>query len=526
VLFKKFNCYKSVILFLFLVVSLSSMSQSRQINDFYRFIDSADVYVSENPYKAQSYLDSITEPISSKVKGRLAEYYQLKGLVNDELNEEAKKFQNFILALKYAKLEENYAIAGMSSLELFYNTLIIKNDTTAFEYLEEAKTYFTLDNNTNGLAEVMQMPAYVELYHKNYDKSNLLVLEHLEDYKNINDDGYYYMYALFMLSSNYTHLYDLQNAHKYLYLLKGLKSDKTISPSLHASHLVTVYNDLANEHLKKKASDSSLVYLLEASKLGKYMNYADKENHYNFYINYYESVADVENKKNYIDSLNYLHKQKLEKTIDASIQINEELLKSENQLSVETEKSKINRYYILALIIALIILFVLFTIRNKIFEKKIKKFNSRDKEYSYLQSNHEKLKLKISGLESYMNDVKKEIKDIAIISDTAEQKNQIKNLYKNIHHNSSIILNKEEKHLELINALNVSFFNKINSKHPELNHSEVIICYYILTGFKNKEIAAFLNTSERAVESKRYRISKKLNLKEKGITLVDYLQDV
>lgn len=508
------------------MMSLSSVCQSRQINNFYRFIDSADIYVSEDPYKAESYLDSITEPIASKVKGKLAEYYQLKGLVNDELNEEAKEFQNFILALKYAKLEENYAIAGMSSLELFYNTFIIKNDTTAFKYLEEAKTYFTLDNNTNGLAEVMQMPAYVELYKKNYRKSNLLVLEYLDDYEKIKDDSYYYMYALFMLSSNYTHLYDLNNAHKYLNLLKGLKSDKTISPSLHASHLVTLYNDLANEHLKMKAIDSSLVYLLKASELGEYMNNADKENHYNFYINYHESVSDVENKKVYIDSLKYLHKQKLKKTLDASIQINEELLKSENQLEIATQNKTINRYLILGLIGVLLIISAFIIMRNKTNKKKFKSFSKQDKEFSYLQTHHEKLKVKVRGLEDYLTDVKKEVKQIAAISDIAEQRNEIRKLYKNIQLNSSTLLDKGESHLELINELNVGFFNKINTMHSDLNHSEVIICYYIFTGFKNKEIAAFLNSSERAVESKRYRISKKMSLQEKGITLVDYLQEV
>lgn len=85
------------------------------------------------------------------------------------------------------------------------------------------------------------------------------------------------------------------------------------------------------------------------------------------------------------------------------------------------------------------------------------------------------------------------------------------------------MLNKSENHLELINELNVAFFNKMSSKHPELTSSDLIICYYIHTGFKNKEISVFLNTTERSIESKRYRIGKKLQLKDKGVSLLDYL---
>ena len=508
------------------MMSLSSVCQSRQINNFYRFIDSADIYVLEKPIKAQKYLDSIPEPISSSVEGKLAKYYQIKALISDQRNEEARKIHYFMLALKNAKQEENYTIAGMSSLELFYNTLITKNDTTAYKYLEDAKTYYTLDNNTNGLAEVMQMPAYVELYKTNYKKSNQLVLEHLEDYKNIKDDQYYYMYALFMLSNNYTHLYDIKNAHKYLNQLEALKSDTTISQSLHASHLVSAYNCLAEEHLKMKKKDSSLTYLLKARKMGKFMNNSDKENHYTFFINYYENIDDLENSKIYVDSLKNLHKQNLKENIDASIQINDELLNSENQLAIETKKKEMNRYILFGLIGVLLAVFLFIIKRNQTIKKKLRSFSKQDKEFSYLQNNHEKLKVKVRGLEDYLTDVKKEIKQIATISNKDEQRNEIRKLYKNIQLNSSTLLNKGESHLELINELNVAFFNKINSIHPELNHSEVIICYYIFTDFKNKEIAAFLNSSERAIESKRYRIGKKMNLQEKEVTLSDYLQKI
>ena len=92
-----------------------------------------------------------------------------------------------------------------------------------------------------------------------------------------------------------------------------------------------------------------------------------------------------------------------------------------------------------------------------------------------------------------------------------------------MHHNSTTLLDKTENHFELVNDLNVDFFKKIQERYPQLNNSEIIICYYLFIGFKNKEISVFLNTTVRAVESKRYRITKKIDLN--NMTLLQHLKE-
>ncbi|MCH3885027.1 helix-turn-helix transcriptional regulator [Tenacibaculum aquimarinum] len=176
------------------------------------------------------------------------------------------------------------------------------------------------------------------------------------------------------------------------------------------------------------------------------------------------------------------------------------------------------------LVFSLIGLIVFILLRYKKIKIKIQDFTQGKKELSYLKTNHDKLKVKVKGLEDYIIDVKKEIKSISIISDTSKQRDQIKELYKDLHLNSSTILDKSKNHLELVNDLNIDFFNTLNEKHPELDDSEVIICYYLHIGFKNKEIAVFLNKSLRSIESKRFRIGKKLQLKENKINLLEYLK--
>lgn len=507
---------------IFLCVGLVSAQNYRTPN-FYSLIDSADVYIDEFPKKAEQFLDSIPEPITSTIKGRLAYYYQLRGLINDKYEEPIKEFQNFSLALKYAKLENEYDIAGMVSLELFFTTYIIKRDATAFKYLDDAKAFYNLAKNTNGLAEVSQMYAYVQFNQNNYAKSNALLLPNLERYKNIKDDQYYYMYALFMLSSNYAHLNNLDKGHYYFNSLKALQNDSTLSPSLYASHVVTINTCFAEVHLQHKNLDSTLYYLEASGKMRPAMNVSDTKQYFNLYADYYKQLGNSAFKNSYLDSLRVFNDQQFDKALKASLDINTALVSKDEALVDATDKRNTNRLWIVILAIILVALGIVITMRYKKIRLKIVEFTKRKDEYQFMQTNHEKLKVKVRGLEDYIKELKKELRAISTIDNSTEQKEKTKALYKNLHHQSSTFLAKEENYLELINDVNIEFFTQIKTLHPTLTDSEIIICYYLFLGFKNKEIAAFLNTSTRSVESKRYRLSKKIEALDSNLTLIDYL---
>lgn len=81
------------------------------------------------------------------------------------------------------------------------------------------------------------------------------------------------------------------------------------------------------------------------------------------------------------------------------------------------------------------------------------------------------------------------MKSISSITNIAKQIKRDQELYKENHHSLSVLLIKGEDLLNLINDLNVAFFNQISIKHSELNPAETIICYYLFMGFKRKEIA-------------------------------------
>ena len=516
------------IIFLFCLPIFLNFTHSfaqAKTNEYAKYLDSAEHTYEESPELAKLYLDSVPEPVEVSIKGNLANYYRLKGLLSDRLNNTAELYQNFLMALKYAKTENNYDIAGMASVDLFYNNYFIKKDSTSFRFLKDAETFFKKANNSNGLAEVQQMYAYVELYKQNYDKSNALILEHLPAYKNIKDDGYYYMYALFMLSSNYIHQEDLYNSHTYFNRLKNLERDTTISKYLLDVHKVSINNCIADYHASKKAMDSTQYYLKKSEKLRYAMNNSDVELYFKLYADYYEHLEYLEGKARYVDSLANFESELLGKNLTASLKINESLEKSENQLATESTKKRYIRNLAIILFAVVGVLFIAFIIGYKKFNKRIRDYIKKENKSSYLKSSHEKLKVKVVGLEQYILKIKDEMKKISSINNPSEARKEIKELYKNIHLKSATELTNGESHLELINDLNSKFFIEIKEVYPELSESEIIMCYYIVMGFKNKEIASFLNVSIRSVEGKRYRISKKLNVNSKQINLVEHLQD-
>lgn len=518
------SCKKSsLIVFICFFINIISAQQVSQ-EGYIRFVDSAKVYVEEDYKKATFFLDSIPEPFAFNLKDHLADFYKVKALINNRFGNQAELYQNFSLALKYAKLEENYDIAGMACIELFYNTYLIKKDSSAYHYLADAKKYYTLSKNKNGLAEVKQMPAFIEFFKKNYKESISLLLHNLDEYKALQDDAYYYMYALFMISSNYIHLGDLDNGHKYLKELKKLKSNPTISNWLYDGHVVTLNTCLAEIHLENKQLDSTFYYLKESGKLRYAMDNIDIEHYFNLYVDYYDHKQDSNSKNAFVDSLKVFENSLLKKTVDASLKINETLLETENQLEIAEKKKQSNFNLFIVIFLILIISLLIIVIYWKQLQSKFILAIRKTDSLSNLKTNYDNLKIKVFGLEGYISEIKKEVKVIATLEEPKLQSSKIKELYKDMRLKSSIQSSSDKTHLNLIRELNNDFFIKIKEDHPILNESEIIVCYYLFMGFTNKEISSFLNISIRAVESKRYRINIKLDLKKTNQSLFEYLQ--
>lgn len=508
--------YLSLFFSIFYLVSFSQENK-----DYYRFVDSADVYIDVSAKKSLAFLDSIPNPVEKNIKGRLADYFSIKALINDGFKEYSKLHQNYILALKYAEEENNCEVAGEACLELYANMHYIENDSTALKYLERAKQHYESCDYEYGILEVEQAYAYIEFLNANYEACNNLIFKNLDRYKRV-EDAYYYLFATYMLTSNYLYLDDFVNANKYFNEFKLLKTNTSFTQYNYSSFEAALYVSMADIYFSKNQIDSTFHYLNKSSKLFNYMGGDVVESYYEISADAYKFSGNIDISKSYIDSLMIFQGEMYKKNLDASIQINDSLSKVEAELYEENEKKLLNRTLVIILMCVLIISSFFYLFFRKKNKSKINDFENQASNFSYLKSNNEKLTVKVQGLEDYISNLKKEVKIIAAIDDVSRQRNAIKNFYKTLHFDASTLLDKTENHLELVNDLNVDFFKKIHQIYPQLNNSEVIICYYLFIGFKNKEISVFLNTTIRAIESKRYRIAKKLQLE--NITLLEHLK--
>jgi DNA-binding CsgD family transcriptional regulator len=494
-------------------------------NDYFQFVDSADVHIDADSKKALSFLDAIPEPIEKNIPGRVADYYSIKSLIYDDLNEYTMQHQCIILTLKYAKKENNFCVAGKASIDIFLNLYFIKKDRSAFRYLDEAITYYKKCDYEYGAIEVLQVRAYAKYLDGEYKASNILLLSELDTYKSINEDAYYYMFALYMLTSNYIYLNDLENARKYFKEFKRLKNNSTIVKYNYFNFEAGINKSFGDFFFNKKQIDSTLFYLEKSTKLTDYMSEDVLKNYYRLYADTNKYLGDIDKSKTYIDSLIFVQNRLFNRTVKASFKVNDSLITAESELIVQNDKKAFNRivagFSVLALLLLSLLIFVYYWKQKK----KLEEHNLDIKNsLLFLKTNNEQLGVKVYGLEEYIQNLKKEVKQISRTGSVDHQKEKIKNLYKNLHLNSSTLLDKSENHLDLVNNLNIAFFRKIEENYPKLNKPEIIICYYLFMGFTNKEIAVFLNTTIRSVESRRYRISKKMNLSKKDMTLLEFLQ--
>lgn len=510
----------------FFIFNTIGYSQNETDSGFARFVDSAKIHSEKCSNKTQLFLDSIPQPLEKNIAGRMAEYYAIKALQHDEKSEYTRTYQSYIQAIKYADKEKNYKVAGNSCLELFAMLHYAKKDSLAFSFLNKAKNYYNIYNDKNGLLEVEQMYAYVEFSKKNYEKCNNLLLKKLDTYKNIKDDGYFYLFATYMLSSNYIKLNKLENAYKYLKEFQSKKNDTTIAIYNYSAFNAGINLSFAEHYLKTKQLDSTVHYLSKSEKLRTYMNNDLIRRYLNLHAEVFKFQGNIEGTKQYLDSITLFENKLFNTNLEASFQINNVLENTETKLEQESSKKFWNGVLAFLLFCVLAFLSVYFLIFYKKNKTKLTNTEKEISNLSYLKTSNEKLTGKVLGLEEYIINLKKEVKGISKIHHEPEQREKIKELYKNLHHNSSVLVDKGENHLELVNELNVDFFNKIQSTYPQLNDSEVITCYYLFMGFKNKEIALFLNISVRALESKRYRISKKINLDTKKIALLDHIKEM
>ncbi len=183
------------------------------------------------------------------------------------------------------------------------------------------------------------------------------------------------------------------------------------------------------------------------------------------------------------------------------------------------------------LVILLLVLFI-FMIRYKNRLVKIKLEN----EVKELREKELKLEIELKNRElasktireteqsELINIVQKDLKEIQSKAMQSETKHALNKLVYKIKSNASQN-NWEEFELRFSHVYE-SFYEKLNTLHPNLSPHDKRICALIKLNLTSKEIANITKTSLKSIENNRTRLRKKLGLTNSKIDLTTYLSNL
>ncbi|NHF59528.1 LuxR family transcriptional regulator [Flavobacteriaceae bacterium TP-CH-4] len=168
--------------------------------------------------------------------------------------------------------------------------------------------------------------------------------------------------------------------------------------------------------------------------------------------------------------------------------------------------------------------------RQKLIEK-----NKRELELTQVQNEKEIIRIKNERLEI---ENKSKSKELAASTMSIIKKNElltnIKNELNSIEDKEMVrpvikIIDKSlnrnddwELFQEAFNNADSEFLKKVKALHPNLSPNDLRLCAYLRLNLSSKEIAQLLHISPRSVEIKRYRLRKKMDLRQ-GDNLVGYI---
>lgn len=170
-------------------------------------------------------------------------------------------------------------------------------------------------------------------------------------------------------------------------------------------------------------------------------------------------------------------------------------------------------------------------------QKQLIDKNEKELEYLKLKSEQELMQEKNDRLRTEIESMNKEL---AVTAMSIVKKNEflieirenLKGIDKNTKFKPELMIRSINREIEneeswemLKNAfenVDKDFIQKIYKKHPGLTPNDLKLCTYLRLNLNSKEIATLLNISVRSMETKRYRLRKKLGLTH-DTNLVEYI---
>ncbi len=202
------------------------------------------------------------------------------------------------------------------------------------------------------------------------------------------------------------------------------------------------------------------------------------------------------------------------------------LSKSQNELT--QNKIRYNTYLYILIISSIVLFFILITIRiNYNFQKE--KNNKLIMEQDIISKDLENKNLELISSTNFISQRNEYLKSLRNKIKTLEQNNNSKEssefISKNIKRNIDNILNSAktfESFEKQFTKVYPGFFKMLIEKHGKLTSTDLRLCAYLRMNQNSSEIAQITGASIRTIESQRYRLRKKLNLKPEN-DILNYL---
>lgn len=535
---------KNAILLFILFCLFFSCKSNNEIN--LKIKEAEELIRAEQPDSAFALLDGITNPDVLNDKGfarfclihaglseqlgedmpfvpqmeRANDYYEKHGSLEEKMNclmylgmsyEEETDFdwamKSYLKAVEMAKKVNNYVLAGK-----LYKKIAGLHDYE--DNYDEAQRYHLLSgeyylkggdslNYIYSIRDIGWIYTLKEEYgeaSESYQKAYQLAL-------NMNDS--------LLLSSmtnrlgiNYKELGDYSLAEKYLYQSIAYDEAGSAPTYLALADLYTLkkeyekareYMEMASMHcaLERKLTGGLLYrsYILE-KELG---NYPLSLNFYEQYVNYADSIADLQTQANVL---------KVERRYEYA-----DLLNDNNELENR------NQWIIIACVLLLLVsLFLLVLYKYRIALKNEYILNQQKRISDTNQALQEK-EFAVKGLKDDILNIRENI-----LRNSA--------IYKKIIKNSQSIEDAKKYPLtdqdwltlkEILKTTYFLFIDNLQSQIPNLTEDEIRFCCLLKIGLNSQQLSILLNIQSASVSHKRYRIMKKGQLENTDITLEKFV---
>ena len=461
-------------------------------------------------------------------EGVIAEFYRQAATIYYDRDIFDTSLQYNLYAYKYYKKNNPEKAAEIENQLAIINARL-NNKDEAFAHFKNVYHYYFKKKNHYYTAKALNNIGTLYLNANKTDSALAYFKKGINEIRSYRDST-----LNIYLNTNVARLYTKQKkwsvAQSYYTnaenLLKNTKDPSTYS---------WVYKEIANLYIESKQPEKAVQYAEKAKEFSRVrysFNHRDVlQTLYKAYMidkNYQRSAEYFQEYDRIRDSLNVeekavnIEKRKIESEFD------------DKQKIIELNNNKKLLTLIITilclLVFTLALIFLLFRYKNNLVKVKLKNelADARENELKLaLELKNKELVsksvLETERVEMYQNLVQ-ELKQIQENPEQSDIKKELNAIIFRLDKNASKSV-WEEFELRFNNVYD-SFYERLQTLHPNLNHNEKRLCALIKLNLSSKEISDITKISVKSVENSRTRLRKKLGLTNQKTELHQYLSDI